>query len=260
MKSPVNVLGVRVDPLTVEDLHAEIGRLVRGSKRALVLNANANCLNFCHQDPTLREFLNQAEIVLCDGAGVMLAARILGGRIPERITYADWAWQLAAFAAAQGFSLYFLGARPGVAEAAARRLQQRYPALKIVGTHHGYFDHSAGSPENEAVLQEINASSPDILLIGLGMPLQEYWLMENLHNLNAGVVLAGGAVFDYVSGRLRRGPRLLTESGFEWLARLLIEPRRLWRRYIVGNPLFLLRVLKQRLSRADYDTRRGGGA
>jgi N-acetylglucosaminyldiphosphoundecaprenol N-acetyl-beta-D-mannosaminyltransferase len=259
VKSPVNVLGVRVDPLTVEDLHAEIGRLVGGSERALVLNANANCLNFCHQDPTLREFLNQAEIVLCDGAGVMLAARILGGRIPERITYADWAWQLAAFAAAEGFSLYFLGARPGVAEEAARRLQQRYPALKIAGVHHGYFDHSVGSPENEAVLQEINASSPDILLIGLGMPLQEYWLMENRHNLNASVVLTGGAVFDYVSGRLRRGPRLLTESGFEWLARLLIEPRRLWRRYIVGNPLFLLRVLKQRLSRARYGAQSGGG-
>ena len=260
MKGPVNVLGVNVDPLTVEDLHAEIGRLVRGSKRALVLSANANCLNLCHEDPALRDFLNRAEIVLCDGAGVMLAARILGGRIPERITYADWAWQLAAFAAAQGFSLYFLGARPGVAEEAARRLQQRYPKLRIAGAHHGYFDHSVGSPENEAVLQEINASSPDILLIGLGMPLQEYWLMENQHRLNANVALTGGAVFDYVSGRLRRGPRLLTESGFEWLARLLIEPRRLWRRYIVGNPLFLLRVLKQRLSRSRYEALHGGGA
>ena len=260
MKSSVNVLGVGVDPLTVKDLHAKIGHLVRNSKRALVLSANANCLNLSHEDPALRDFLNQAEIVLCDGAGVMLAARILGGRIPERITYADWAWRLAAFAAAEGFSLYFLGARPGVAAEAARRLQQRYPALKIAGVHHGYFDHSVGSQENEAVLQEINASNPDILLIGLGMPLQEYWLMENEHNLNAGVVLTGGAVFDYVSGRLRRGPRLMTKSGFEWLARLLIEPRRLWRRYIVGNPLFLLRVLKQRLSRAHYDTRRGGGA
>jgi N-acetylglucosaminyldiphosphoundecaprenol N-acetyl-beta-D-mannosaminyltransferase len=259
VKGRVNVLGVGVDPLRVEDLHAEIGRLVRGSKRALVLNVNANCLNLCHEDPALRDFLNRAEIVLCDGAGVMLAARILGGRIPERITYADWAWQLAAFAAAEGFSLYFLGARLGVAQEAARRLQHRYPALKIAGAHHGYFDHSVGSPENEAVLQDINASSPDILLVGLGMPLQEYWLMENQHNLNASVLLTGGAVFDYVSGRRRRGPRLLTGSGFEWLARLLIEPRRLWRRYIVGNPLFLLRVLKQRLSRANYDAPRRGG-
>jgi N-acetylglucosaminyldiphosphoundecaprenol N-acetyl-beta-D-mannosaminyltransferase len=243
----VNVLGVGVDPLTVEELHAEIGRLVRSGERGLVLNANAHCLNLCYGDPALRDFLKSAEVVFCDGAGVMLAARILGGRIPERITYADWVWHLAAFVESEGFSLYFLGARPGVAQAAAGRLRRRYPGLEIVGVHHGYFDPSAESPENEAVVEEINAAAPDILLVGLGMPLQEYWLMENWHKLDAGVALTGGAVFDYVSGRLRRGPRLLTGSGFEWLARLLVEPRRLWRRYLVGNPLFLLRVVKQRL-------------
>jgi len=243
----VNVLGVGVDPLTVEDLHAEIGRLARGRGRGLVLNANAHCLNLCHEDRALRAFFNGAEVVFCDGAGVMLAARILGGRLPERITYADWAWRLAAFAAAEGFSLFFLGARPGVARAAARRLRERHPGLEISGIHHGYFDHSTGSPESEAVVEEINAAAPDILLVGLGMPLQEYWLMENRHRLDTVVALTGGAVFDYVSGRLRRGPRLLVSSGFEWLARLLIDPRRLWRRYLVGNPLFFLRVVSQRL-------------
>jgi N-acetylglucosaminyldiphosphoundecaprenol N-acetyl-beta-D-mannosaminyltransferase len=241
------VLGVGVDPLTVEDLHAEIGRLVRGGRGGLVLNVNAHCLNLCYEDPALRGFFNGAEVVFCDGAGVMLAARVLGARIPERITYADWAWRLAAFAAAEGFSLFFLGARPGVALAAAERLKERYPGLKIAGSHHGYFDHSAGSPQSVAVVEEINAAAPDILLVGLGMPLQERWLMENVHRLDAGAVLTGGAVFDYVSGRLSRGPRLLTGNGFEWLARLLVEPRRLWRRYLVGNPLFLLRVLRQRL-------------
>ena len=250
MKSPanrVNVLGVGVDPLTIEGLHAEIGRLVRGRGRGLVLNANVHCLNLCYEDPGLRDFLNRAEVVFCDGAGVMLAARILGGRIPERITYADWVWRLAAFAESEGFSLYFLGARPGVAEEAARRLEGRHPSLRIAGVNHGHFDHSAGSPENEAVVGEINAARPDILLVGLGMPLQEYWLMENRHRLDVGAVLTGGAVFDYVSGRLRRGPRLLTGNGLEWLARLAIEPRRLWRRYLIGNPLFVLRVLRQRL-------------
>jgi N-acetylglucosaminyldiphosphoundecaprenol N-acetyl-beta-D-mannosaminyltransferase len=241
------VLGVGVDPLTVEELHSEIGRLVWGRKRGLVLNANVHCLNLCYEDPALRNFLNSADLVFCDGVGVMLAARILGGRIPARITYADWAWQLAAFASMQGFSLYLLGARPGVAQAAARRLKKHYPDLEIAGVRHGYFDHSARSPENEAVVEEINAAAPDILLVGLGMPLQEYWLIENRHRLDVGVALTGGAVFDYVSGRLRRGPHFLTGSGFEWLARLLIEPRRLWRRYLVGNPLFLLRVVRQRL-------------
>ena len=236
-----------MDPLTVGALHTDIERLVRGGRRGLVLNVNAHCLNLCYEDPRLRDFLNGAEAVLCDGAGVMLAARILGERIPQRITYADWIWQLADLASARGFSLYFLGARPDVAREAARRLRERYPDLEIVGVRHGYFDHSAGAAENEAVVEEINASAPDILLVGLGMPLQERWLMENIERLDAGVVLTGGAVFDYVSGRLRRGPRFLTDSGFEWLARLLVEPRRLWRRYLLGNPLFLLRVLRQRL-------------
>jgi N-acetylglucosaminyldiphosphoundecaprenol N-acetyl-beta-D-mannosaminyltransferase len=231
----------------VEELHTEIEKLVRGGEHGLVLNVNAHCLNLCYEDPKLRNFLNGAEVVFCDGAGVMLAARMLGRRVPERITYADWIWHLADFAAARGFSLYFLGARPGVAREAARRLKERYPGLKIVGVRHGYFDHSAGSAENEAVVGEINAAAPDIILVGLGMPLQERWLMENWQKLDIRVALTGGAVFDYVSGRLRRGPRFLIDSGFEWLARLLVAPRRLWRRYLLGNPLFLLRVLKQRL-------------
>jgi N-acetylglucosaminyldiphosphoundecaprenol N-acetyl-beta-D-mannosaminyltransferase len=242
-----------VDPLTMEGLHAEIGRLVRGKERGLVLNANAHCLNLCYEDPKLRDFLNGADVVFCDGAGVMLAARILGRRLPERITYADWAWHLAGFAATQRFSLYFLGARPGVAQEAAGRLRERHADVKIVGVRHGYFDPSAGSPENEAVVQELNAAAPDILLVGLGMPLQEHWLMENLHRLEVGVALTGGAVFDYVSGRVRRGPHFLTRSGFEWLGRLLVEPRRLWRRYLLGNPLFLLRVFKQRLGARGRD-------
>jgi N-acetylglucosaminyldiphosphoundecaprenol N-acetyl-beta-D-mannosaminyltransferase len=176
----------------------------------------------------------------------MLAARLLGRRIPERITYADWAWRLAAFAEAEGLSLFLLGARPGVAEKAAEKLLKRHPDLGISGVEHGYFDHEPGSRENEAVLLGVNAARPDILIVGLGMPLQERWLMENRHRIDAGVALTGGAVFDYVSGGLRRGPRLLTDNGFEWLARLLVEPRRLWRRYLIGNPLFLLRVLGQR--------------
>jgi N-acetylglucosaminyldiphosphoundecaprenol N-acetyl-beta-D-mannosaminyltransferase len=243
----VRVLGVGVDPLTVEGLHAEIGGLVRGGRGGLVLSANAHCLNLCYEDPALRRFFDVADVVLCDGAGVLLAARLLGRRIPERITYADWAPRLAAFAEEEGFSLFFLGARPGVAEAAARSLKERHPELRISGVRHGYFDRSPGSPESEAVVREINAAAPDILLLGLGMPLQEYWLMENHRRLDFGAALTGGAVFDYVSGRLGRGPRLLTDNGFEWLARLLAEPRRLWRRYLIGNPLFVWRVLRERL-------------
>ncbi len=245
-----------MDPVTVAELHARILGFVREGGHALVLHANVHGLNLCYRDPGLRSFFNAASLVFCDGSGVMLAARILGERIPERITYADWTWQLAAFAEREGLSLFFLGARPGVAEIAAVRLEERHPDLKIAGVHHGYFDWTVGAPENEAVVAEINAARPDLLLVGLGMPLQERWLMQNWDRLDARVALTGGAVFDYVSGELKRGPRVLTDNGFEWLARLLIEPGRLWRRYVVGNPIFLSRVLVQRLTKKGARRRR----
>ena len=248
-KERVNVLEVGVDPVSVAELHARILGIVRDGEHALVLHVNAHGLNLCYRDPALRSFFNTAPLVFSDGAGVVLAARILGKHLPERITYADWAWQLASFAERENLSLFFLGAQPGVAERAAARLKERYPNLNIVGTHHGYFDHDPGAPENEAVLRKINASRPDILLVGFGMPLQEHWLRQNWDQIDAHVALTGGAVFDYVSGELTRGARILTSNGFEWLARLFIEPKRLWRRYVIGNPLFLLRVLKQRLTK-----------
>lgn len=252
------MLGVGVDPVTVEELHAGIKRLVVSGKRGTVLNVNANCLNLLYEDAPLRGFFEDADLVFCDGSGVMLAARLLGGRIPERITYADWAWRLAAFACTEGLSLFLLGAEPGVAERAARELRTRFPDLNISGVEHGYFDRTPGSRENEALLRKVNAARPDILVVGMGMPLQERWLMENRHRIDAGVSLTGGAVFDYVSGGLRRGPRLLTDNGLEWLARLLLEPRRLWRRYLIGNPLFLFRVLRQLLAGGAGNARRFG--
>jgi N-acetylglucosaminyldiphosphoundecaprenol N-acetyl-beta-D-mannosaminyltransferase len=159
-------------------------------------------------------------------------------------------WQLARFAQGRDHSLFLLGARPGVADKAAANLRERFPGLRIVGTHHGYFDKAPGSPENEAVIREINAASPNILIVGFGMPLQERWLMDNWDRIEVNVALTGGAVFDYVSGELPRAPRWMTDHGFEWLGRLIIEPGRLWKRYLVGNPIFILRVLGQRIAQS----------
>ena len=245
----VEILGVGVSRISVDELHKAILAVARRGERALVLNANVHCMNLAYHRPWLRALLNDAPIVFCDGSGISLAARILGHPPLVRFTYADEMWRLAAFAEEHGLSLFFLGARPGVGEEAARRLRERHPDLKIVGVRHGFFDPSPGSPENEAVVREINASAPDVLVVGLGMPLQEWWLYQNHDRLDARVSMNLGAVFDYVSGGLRRGPRILVDNGFEWLARLFIEPRRLWRRYVVGNPVFLLRVVRQRVSR-----------
>jgi N-acetylglucosaminyldiphosphoundecaprenol N-acetyl-beta-D-mannosaminyltransferase len=247
----VEILGVWVDRISADELRAEMLRMVRGGEHALILHVNVHCLNLSYHRPWLRDLLNGASIVFCDGSGVALAAKILGRPSLRRFTHADEMWRLAEFAEANDLSLFFLGARPGVAKKAAGRLKQSSPGLNVVGTHHGYFDRASGNPENEAVIRKINATNPDVLVVGFGMPLQELWLKENWDSLNAGVAITLGAVFDYVSGELRRGPRFLTENGFEWLARLFIEPGRLWRRYVIGNPLFLLRVLKQRLLKGD---------
>lgn len=240
----VDVLGIPIGIVSSEDVIQYISYIAESNGKAIVANANVHGMNFAHDLPWYRDFLRSADLVFCDGAGVILAARMLGQHIPERITYADWAWQLADYAERHELTCFFLGGKPGIADRAAEMLHQRHPRLQIVGTHHGYFDKDSDSDENLAIISHISGLRPDILLVGFGMPLQERWLAENWAQIDARVALTGGAVFDYVSGELRRGPKWMTDNGLEWLARLLIEPERLWRRYLIGNPLFLWRVLK----------------
>lgn len=248
----INIVGVKVHPLRVQKLHQEIEKIINSNQKALVLNVNVNCLNLSYENPWMREFLNTAEIVFCDGAGVILGAYILGAYIPERITYADWFWELSKFGEAHKYTFYFLGAEPSVAQRAAETLLTHYPNLRIVGIRDGYFDKSPDSQDNEAIIRDINLAKPNILVLGLGMPLQEKWLMENWHKIDANIALTGGAVFDYISGKLKRAPRWMTNHGLEWLGRLLIEPQRLWKRYLFGNPQFLWRILKQKMGFLQY--------
>lgn len=247
----ISICGVAFTPLAREQLHELIVARVRRRERTMVLHVNVHAINLAQGDSTLRQILNSAPVVFCDGFGVRLGARILGHRVPPRITYADWIWQLGALAEQHGMRLFLLGARPGVAQQAATRLLERFPQLAIVGVHHGYFDQTAGSSASVAVVAAINAAQPDIVLVSLGMPRQERWLDAHWPQLQASIGLTGGAALDYAAGKLRRGPRWMTTYGLEWLARLIIEPRRLWRRYIMGNPIFLLRVLRQRFGRPE---------
>jgi len=242
----VNILGVSVNAVTQEDLHQAIGKWINQNTKVIIPNVNIHGLNLAYKNRWFRDFLNQSEIVFCDGFGVKLGAKILGQQIGDRITYADWTWNLAALAAKEGFSLFLLGSKPGVADRAASRLTAAHPGLKIAGTSHGYFDRTPGSPENEAVVAAINQAKPNILIVGFGMPLQEQWIRDNFERLHVNVFLPAGAALDYVAGEVRRAPRWMTDHGLEWLGRLLIEPRRLWKRYLIGIPLFFWRVLKQR--------------
>jgi N-acetylglucosaminyldiphosphoundecaprenol N-acetyl-beta-D-mannosaminyltransferase len=249
VKRPVSayVLDVRVDIITLSELLQFIKGAVDNSAQAIVANVNVHAVNLACDKPWFRDFLNDADLVFCDGAGVKLGAKLLGQPIPYRYTPPDWIDELCCLCVENDYSLFLLGGRPGVAQKMADTLLLNFPALRLVGVHHGYYDKSPDSPENLQIIERINETKADILLVGFGMPLQERWLLDNMPLLAIKVALPVGALLDYVAGEVYRMPRWITDNGLEWLARLMIEPRRLWRRYIVGNPLFLWRVFKQRV-------------
>jgi N-acetylglucosaminyldiphosphoundecaprenol N-acetyl-beta-D-mannosaminyltransferase len=245
--SKVDVLGVGIDPLTLEQALARVSHTVSQDGRALIAHANITGLNLAYEQDWLRLFYNRCDLVYCDGMGVIVGARWLGASIPERYTLADWVWPLAGQAAQQGAVLYLLGNPPGVARRAAENLQRHYPALRVAGAQHGYFDKGAGCAENLTVIEQINNARPDILLVGFGMPIQERWLMENWPRLKVKVAITCGALFEYLSGDLPRGPCWMTQNYLEWLARSIISPRRYAWRYLRDLPLFTFRLLKQKL-------------
>ena len=244
----INLIGVGVDSLSRNTLLGKLNEAIEGGSRLLVAHANLHGLNLAYEQPWLRDFYNQADLVYCDGMGVKLGARLVGGKIQERYTLADWIWDIAGLSAEKGFRLFLLGNPPGAAEKAAQNLRGRYPMLQIAGVQHGYFEKSASSSENEAVVARINQLQPDILLVGFGMPVQECWLDQNWPRLNVCVAITCGALFEYLAGDLKRGPRWMTDHYLEWLARLLISPRRYMGRYLRDIPLFFYRLTKQRLN------------
>ncbi len=202
---------------------------------------NPDCLNIAWGDAGYRGALLAAERVLPDGIGIHIGCRMQGVALKENVNGTDLFPLLCAAAAEQGRSLFLLGARPGIAAAAAASMQQRYPRLRIAGTRDGYFD-AAAEP---AVIEQVNASGADILLVAFGAPRQDVWLHRHRAELLPAVRMGVGGLFDFYSGRIARAPVWLRELGLEWAFRLLQEPGRMWRRYVIGNPLFLYRVWRQ---------------
>ena len=155
----------------------------------------------------------------------------------QRVTYADWVWPLIAEAAEKGWRVFYLGSKPGVAEQGAIILRQKFPRLQIA-TSHGYIDIGKGSQENLFTLAAIKAYQPHVLMVGMGMPRQEYWILDNLDQIHANSILPSGACIDYVAGAVPTPPRWMGKLGLEWFYRLLSEPKRLWRRYLL-EPWFI---------------------
>ncbi len=249
-KSPpgsVSLLGVRVHSISFPDLLKFIQETIDKNSRSIIANANASALNLAYELPWFRGFLNNCEVVFCDGFGVKLGAKILGVDRLYRYTPPDWLPGLFTMCTRSGYSIYLLGAKPGIAQKAAENIKKQHPGLTIAGINHGYFDKTCECDENKAVVQNINETHPHILLIGFGMPLQERWLLENWDEVKAIAALPVGAAIDYMAGVVPRAPRWMTDHGLEWLGRLLIEPGRLWKRYLIGNPLFIWRIIKQKM-------------
>ncbi len=240
----VDVLGVGVDPVELQEVLLTVEEFIRLGEKKTVHYANVYCVNLAGLDKEYREILNRADLVYCDGYGVVLGAKIMGEILPGRMTGADWIYDLAEFCQEKGYSLYLLGCRPGVSEEAARRLQDIYPSLKISGVHHGYL-----KDEEQVVeaIKDVNSSKPDILLVGMGSPLQEKFIYRNRQSIEVPVCWAVGALFDYVANVVPRAPNWMLDNGLEWLFRLLYEPGRMWNRYLVGNTVFLLKVIKARV-------------
>lgn len=242
----IRLLGIKITPGSLPELHQDISRLIRQDKPGIILSANVHSLNLCQQLPWLAAFYEQADIVYVDGAGISLGAWLLGlGRF-RRTTMHEWIWPAATYLAEQGHSLYLLGNPPGVADQAAAILQRYAPRLQVLGSHHGYF--AKEGPENDAIIESINRLAPDVLMVGFGMPLEQRWILDNYSRVNTGVFWEVGAAYEFWAGVTPACPKWLGNLGLNWTYRLFLEPRRLSRRYILGNAFFLHQLLKEKLA------------
>lgn len=227
------VLGLRIDNLYTREAISRI--LAPGQKNIAFLNAH--CANVAKQDDQYAAAMDRADIVLSDGVGVEMAASLDGTYIRENLNGTDFVPKLLNAAAKRGRSVFLLGGKPGTAERAAETLIRKIPGLKIAGTRDGY-----EGAEDSAAVNDINASGADILLVAMGVPMQELWIDRNAAQLQTQANLAVGGLFDFLAGNVARAPKVVRKLRSEWVWRLAMEPRRMAKRYLVGNITFLARA------------------
>jgi N-acetylglucosaminyldiphosphoundecaprenol N-acetyl-beta-D-mannosaminyltransferase len=247
MNERIDILGVQVSNVRSTDVLRAVDDAVRTGKKGIFAYVNVHAVNLAHQLPWFRDFLNNAAIAYADGEGIRLGAKILGFPLPEKIALTRKIWDIAALCEANGFSLYLLGGTTENAKRAAENLKRKHPQLNV-SAHHGYF----ADGENDNVLGEIQGCKPNVLIVGLGMPKQEEWILKNLDRLNANVILPGGASIDFAADARPVCPEWISRLGFEWFYRFLFEPKRLFYRYFAGNPLFLWRIMLRRIRNGKH--------
>jgi N-acetylglucosaminyldiphosphoundecaprenol N-acetyl-beta-D-mannosaminyltransferase len=240
----VNILGVGISAITMQTALAVIDGWIARREPHYVCVATVHGVMECQRDPALRRIYNRSGLTTPDGMPLVWLSRLSGFPSVERVYGPDLLLALCEHGLDRGYRHFFYGGGPGVAEALAARLRARFPGLQIVGTYTPPF-RPLTPAEDAAVVATINAAGPDIVWVGLSTPKQDRWMAEHVGRLTAPVLIGVGAAFDFHSGRKRQAPRWMQRSGLEWLFRLSQEPRRLWRRYLIYNPLFVALVLLQ---------------
>jgi len=238
----IEVMGLRLHDLDGKTIAERSVFAVRSGQKLLVVNANAHMVVLAQTRPWLRELFQRANIAFCDGAGVQLAIRLLNGRVVRRTTPPEWIGNFLS-ALGEDASIFWVGGTPEVVAAAAARYEEQY-GVRTAGVQHGYFDLSPDSAESRELVARINAAQPSILMVTMGMPRQEQWLWDHWDRLVPCVALTGGALVDHAAGRVSRPPLWVANLGLEWFVRLIREPRRLWRRYLLGLPVFAGYILR----------------
>jgi N-acetylglucosaminyldiphosphoundecaprenol N-acetyl-beta-D-mannosaminyltransferase len=240
----ISFLGLTLNPKSLPELNTLVEQGVRENRKWVITNHNLHSVYLFHRWPKLREFYSRADWTFIDGMPLVALGRIYGFPLKRehRVTLVDWLHPLMEMMASKGWRVFYLGSKPGVAEKVATELRRLYSSLQIEVSD-GYFDARRESAENDAIVERINAYQPDVLMVGMGMPRQEYWTQENLSRLNANVILSSnGAAMDYFAGEIPIPPRWAGKMGLEWAFRLINEPRRLFGRYLV-EPWFVLTLL-----------------
>ena len=236
MPNKVDILGVNVDSLTMQEAVEQVEKYIEERNPVLIATANAEMLMRATYDEELKEILNGAAMVTPDGAGTVWAAHHLGFAMPERVAGNDLAQQLMAEAAQRGQKIFFFGSAPGVAEKAKAKAEQLYPGIEICGVRNGYFKEE----DEPAIIEEIKAAQPDILLAALGVPKQEKWLWKHKEELGVPVSIGVGGTLDVMAGVMKRAPRWMQKAKLEWLFRGMLQPKRAGR--LMALPKFVFKV------------------
>ena len=235
----IDVMGVGFDSLTMDEAVARARDLMAERRAAYVVTPNPEIVMLCRDDPAAMQAVQGADLVLPDGIGVIYGAKILGTPLRAKLPGIDFASALMAQMGQEGKSVFLLGAKPGVADAAAEKMRERFPGLVIAGTNDGYFQ------DDDPVVEKINAAQPDLLLVCLGAPKQELFMKNHLDELHIKLMIGLGGSLDSFAGTVKRAPKWMIRCNLEWLYRLIKEPKRFGR--MLRLPKYLFAVLGKRI-------------